>query len=73
MKSELSFRLKEHGNLCLINLIRNVEVSKILMSFRKLLIMHKCVTSIHTKVNFIFMDIASQEARQLKSPFRIKC
>ena len=61
MKSELSFKLKEHGNSRLNSRIenkglregvRNVVVSEILMSFRKRLIMHKCVTSIHPKVNF---------------------
>ena len=53
---ELSLKLKEHGNLRLnshilrtkdLEGVRNVEVSKILTSFGKLLIMHKCVTSIH--------------------------
>ena len=80
MKSKLSFTLIEHKQLSLIRElrtkdlegVRNVEVSKILMSFRKILIMHKCVTWIELKVNFyLWISIASQEARQLKSRFRM--
>jgi len=54
-------RLKEHGNLILNSwtkqrvLEMQVEISKILISFRKLLIMHKCVNLDTTYIKFLFL------------------